>query len=82
MASPNITLSVDSVVITRNFNLGYIPTETNCFVGTIEDIGSGVVAEWDVGDNVFYKNSYEFKDDTASWDVVNKADILFKINPV
>ncbi len=82
MAAPGITLSVDSVVITPSNELGYTTLTPYCNAGTIEDIGSGVVAEWAIGDNVFYKNSYPFTDGTYSWDVVNKADILFLIIPV
>jgi len=81
MAAPSITLSVDSVVITRSNELGYKSLTLDCITGTIEDIGSGVT-EWAIGDNVFYKNIYPFTDDVDSWDIVNKIDILFKIIPV
>jgi hypothetical protein len=81
MAAPSITLSVDSIVITPSNELGYTTLTPDCNTGTIEDIGSGVT-EWAIGDNVFYKNRYPFTDGVDSWDVVNKADVLFKIIPV
>jgi hypothetical protein len=82
MAAPGITLSVDGVVITPSNELGYTTLTPDCNVGTIEDIGSGVVAEWAIGDNVFYKNRYPFTDGVDSWDIVDKSDILFLIIPV
>lgn len=82
MAAPAATLSINRVFITPANTLGFTPNQIGVNTGVIEAIGSGVVAEWAVADNVCYKNATSFSVGEDTWDVVEKENIMFKFTPV
>ena len=78
MAAPaGVTLGATEVVITTSNELGVVSTKPFSRVGTIEAIG-GSVAEWVVGDVVFFDEDGYFAISPDTWAIVNETKIRFR----